>query len=220
MSGFFDDGYAIVERVLDHAQCEVLGNRVGDAARGTAGSRNVLDAPWCRELAAAVRAHCEIRPLLPARAVAVQCTLFDKSPARNWLVAAHQDLSIPVGERIASSAYTDWSRKEGVLYVQPPLAILEGLTAVRLHLDPPTSENGPLRVVPGSHRLGRLDAAQIARSRAGEVACPCPRGGALVMRPLLVHASSKVTGPVSRRVLHFVFGPAALPDGLAWHQTA
>ena len=219
MGGFDRDGYAIIERVLEAARCETIASRLRDTAAGHVGSRNVLQLPWCRELAAAVRAHPEIGPLLPAGAVAVQCTRFDKSPTRNWLVAAHQDLSIPVRERVALPACAGWSRKEGVLYVQPPLAILRTLVAVRVHLDASTKDIGPLRIVPGSHLLGRLDAAGIdeARRCADEVPCLLPRGGALVMRPLLIHASSKVSAAVSRRVLHFVFGPPDLPDGLAWH---
>lgn len=146
--------------------------------------------------------------------------MFHKSAARNWLVTAHQDLSIPVRERIDAPAYAGWSRKDGVLYVQPPRAVLEGLVAVRVHLDASTAENGPLRVVPRSHCLGRLSAEQIeaARRRSGDVACLVPRGGALVMRPCLVHASSQLTAAVPRRVLHFVFGPPRLPHGLAWHR--
>jgi ectoine hydroxylase-related dioxygenase (phytanoyl-CoA dioxygenase family) len=166
--------------------------------------------------------HRDVRPLLPPDPVAVQCTFFDKSPARNWLVAAHQDLSIPVSRRIDSPAYTGWSRKEGVLYVQPPPAVLERLAAVRVHLDASTPDNGPLRVVPGSHRLGRLSAEEIeiARQRDGEITCLVERGGALVMHPLLIHASSKVSAPAPRRVLHFVYGPARLPDGLDWHDAS
>ena len=36
------------------------------------------------------------------------------------------------------------------------------------------------------------------------------------MRPLLLHASSKASGTSRRPVLHFLFDPAALPDGMAW----
>jgi hypothetical protein len=36
------------------------------------------------------------------------------------------------------------------------------------------------------------------------------------MKPLLLHASSKATVPNRRRVLHFLFGPKALPLGLSW----
>jgi hypothetical protein len=73
-------------------------------------------------------------------------------------------------------------------------------------------------VVPGSHRDGRVrDAEAIAlRDASGTVACHVPRGGAMLMRPLLLHASSKATGTSRRRVLHFLYGPPDLPLGLAW----
>jgi hypothetical protein len=38
----------------------------------------------------------------------------------------------------------------------------------------------------------------------------------MLMRPLLLHASSRASGASRRRVLHFVFGPRELPFGLAW----
>ena len=41
-------------------------------------------------------------------------------------------------------------------------------------------------------------------------------GFAVLMRPLLLHASSKATGASRRRVLHFLFGPRQLLLGLAW----
>jgi ectoine hydroxylase-related dioxygenase (phytanoyl-CoA dioxygenase family) len=75
-----------------------------------------------------------------------------------------------------------------------------------------------LRVVPGSHRLGRIDAAAAHREREdrGEDAVSVSKGGLMVMRPLLLHASSKTLADSPRRVLHFVYGPSALPDGLRW----
>src|SRR4051812_114307 len=51
--------------------------------------------------------------VLPRGAVAVQCTLFDKSADKNWLVALHQDLSIPVPERVTHPDCSGWSEKEG-----------------------------------------------------------------------------------------------------------
>jgi ectoine hydroxylase-related dioxygenase (phytanoyl-CoA dioxygenase family) len=135
------------------------------------------------------------------------------------LVAVHQDLSIPVRERIDVAACSAWSEKEGVLFVQPPATVLDTIVAVRLHLDDSTPSNGPLRVVPGSHRRGRLTSAQVqtVREESGEIACPVPKGGVLVMRPLLLHASSKAQVSAPRRVLHFVFGPPVLSLGLSWH---
>ena len=79
--------------------------------------------------------------------------------------------------------------------------------------------DSPLRVVPRSHNQGVIDDAGAAalRTSEGELACLAPRGAALIMRPLLLHASSKGSGEGRRRVLHFVFGPRSLPHQLAWH---
>jgi ectoine hydroxylase-related dioxygenase (phytanoyl-CoA dioxygenase family) len=76
--------------------------------------------------------------------------------------------------------------------------------ALRIHLDDSTEANGPLRVLPGSHRDGVLSEASLdARVAASEaVVCLARRGDALLMRPLLVHASSKATSTTTRRVLH------------------
>jgi len=95
------------------------------------------------------------------------------------------------------------------------------ILAIRLHLDERGLDNGPLRVVPGSHRQGRLSAEQIASwPKENSVTCIVPKGGALVMRPLLLHASSACTIPQSRRVIHLEFASADLPQGLIWHETA
>lgn len=141
-----------------------------------------------------------------------------KSPDHNWLVSIHQDLSIPVAERVQSSACTGWSEKEGEVFVQPPVRVLETVLAVRLHLDDCDESNGALRVVPGSHRFGRISSAKASqlRDRLGEETVRVLKGRAMLMRPLLLHASSKVVSDAPRRVLHFVFGPRSLPEGLRW----
>jgi ectoine hydroxylase-related dioxygenase (phytanoyl-CoA dioxygenase family) len=220
MNAFEDRGYALVPDVLDARQCEVLAGEIEGAGRDRSGSRNLLNLPRCQQLAVSLKAHAGIAAFLEAATVAVQCTLFEKAPQRNWLVALHQDLSIPVAERILHPTCTGWSQKEDVLYVQPPVPVLESLVAVRVHLDDSGPESGPLRVVPHSHRHGRLsvEAANAARCEYGETECVVQRGGALVMRPLLLHASSKARGQSRRRVLHFLFGPAELPHGLRWHR--
>jgi ectoine hydroxylase-related dioxygenase (phytanoyl-CoA dioxygenase family) len=96
--------------------------------------------------------------------------------------------------------------------------VLESIVAVRLHLDDCNERNGALRVVPGSHRLGRLssDEAHREREARGDRFVSVPKGGAMIMRPLLLHASSKSSVASPRRVLHFVYGPTALPEGLRW----
>ena len=217
-SAFDEYGYAIIDAVLDAERCEAVANRVSAASLGRAGSRNLLHDAYCAELALCLKSFAAIAERLPATAVAVQCTLFDKTPARNWLVALHQDLSIPVRERITHRDCTGWSEKEGLLFVQPPLSVLESLVAVRVHLDECGPGAGPLRVVPGSHLHGRLSDSEARHQRQanGEIECFAKRGDALLMRPLLLHASSKATSPSRRRVLHFLFGPAELPNALRW----
>jgi ectoine hydroxylase-related dioxygenase (phytanoyl-CoA dioxygenase family) len=209
-------GYSVLPDLIGIEEVDAIARRV-DGAPGM-GTRRLLDAPWCRYLAETLTANELLRELGTENAEPVQCTLFNKSPDKNWLVSLHQDLSIPVAERVSSAHCIGWSEKEGEVFVQPPVAVLQEVLALRVHLDDCDERNGALRVVPGSHRLGRLTAAQAiqARDAMGEVTVTVPRGGAMLLRPLLLHASSKsvVDGP--RRVLHFVFGPRNLPEGLRW----
>jgi ectoine hydroxylase-related dioxygenase (phytanoyl-CoA dioxygenase family) len=215
---FSRDGFALVHDLLDPAACDALAAAAAACVSEAPGSREMLAQDWCGELAQRLRQHPAIAAIIPTSHVAVQCTYFEKSLAKNWLVPVHQDLSIPVRERVEHPELRGWSEKEGSLFVQPPVALLEELIAVRVHLDPCGESDGPLQFVPGTHRSGRLDAAQArALKHAGPVvSCALDKGGALMMRPLALHASSKASGSSRRRVLHFVFGPADLPCGLEW----
>jgi hypothetical protein len=168
---FETDGFAVIPDVASSAECDAAVVQAALATSDAPGSRTLLSMPWCAALAHAIRHNRTVRALLPEEPVAVQCTYFEKSESQNWLVAVHQDLSIPVRERIDAAACSAWSEKEGVLFVQPPASVLEALVAVRLHLDDSTSSNGPLRVVPGSHRHGRLTSAQV------QAACMISRNG-------------------------------------------
>jgi ectoine hydroxylase-related dioxygenase (phytanoyl-CoA dioxygenase family) len=217
-----ESGYAIIPDVVGNDEISYIERFIDDDGKGVAGTRRLINRPWCRELADRFNRDTRLSVTLAADSRPVQCTLFVKSTARNWLVSIHQDLSIPVAERVDDPEYQGWSEKEGELCVQPPVSILNDLVAVRLHLDDCDEYNGALRVVPGSHRFGRLTAAQAkkVRSAQGEVGVRVPRGGVMVMKPLLLHASSKVSINKRRRVLHFVFGPASLPGLLRWQTDA
>lgn len=215
------DGYAVLPRLLPAADCAALSRRL-PAPGSTTGSRCLLAQPWCRTLAGRLRRHALLAPVLDRGLVAVQCSYFQKSLARNWLVPVHQDLSVPVAGRVDHPALQGWSEKEGECFVQAPRELLEQMVAVRLHLDACGLEDGPLRVVAGSHLGGLLApaAASAARRDGPEAACPVPRGGVMLMRPLLLHASSKATGHGARRVLHFLFAPPIAPHGLQWRRRA
>jgi len=107
--------------------------------------------------------------------------------------------------------------KDGVLYSHAPASALSRLVALRVHLDPSEHTNGPLRVVPGSHRLGVLsdDAISELVLRSKAVECIVPRGGILAMRPLLLHASGKASSRIPRRVIHIEYADSTtvVPGG-------
>lgn len=184
----------------------------------SAGSRACLQLRACAALVAPIRMRLAALGLLPMDAVAVQCSLFRKTVGCNWKVACHQDLSVPVAARSADPALTGWSVKEEGLQVQPPVGLLEQLLAVRLHLDDCPAQAGALSVLPGSHRQGRIPVDRIARVRAAtdDTVVEAQAGDLLVMRPLLLHASSKATRPNGRRILHFLFAPPDPGYGLRW----
>lgn len=217
-STWCETGVAHVPEMLSSTRCETLG-RCCDAENGVGRSRSLLERDWCVDLAHELRRDGRLGPFLSPDLVAVQCSLFAKSSDRNWLVALHQDLSVPVAARCGGDGLAGWSIKDDVHYVQPPVALLEQLVAVRVHLDDCTEDDGPLQVVPGSHRHGRLSFAESLHLRgiSGLRSCTARRGDVVLLRPLLLHASSKATGRSRRRVLHFLFGPDDLPGGLRWH---
>jgi Phytanoyl-CoA dioxygenase (PhyH) len=220
-SSLAEHGFAIVPSVLSEPECLAIDAKLASMSAEGAGSRNLLSQAWCVDTAQALRRTPALRDAL-AGYVAIQCTYFEKSPSMNWLVPIHQDLSIPVATRVDHPELNGWSTKEGQLYVQPPPSVLDTLVAIRLHLDDSDSDNGPLRVVPGSHRKGRLggESHGALRSAAGEVECTVPRGGVVTLKPLVLHASSKSRSSRPRRVIHYLYGPELLPLGLSWARAA
>jgi hypothetical protein len=213
-----ENGYFEQPDVLSGRECDRLVAEIASVTSSGAGTRNLLSLPWCVGLAKSLKRHPLLSSALGGGSVAVQCTLFAKSPFTNWSVTPHQDLSIPVASKINTPRCSGWSEKEGSIFTQPPVGVLNTCIAVRLHVDACGTEAGPLTVAPGSHKFGRLRSSAVAQLFASQArhVCIIPRGGALVLRPLLVHASPKAVASVNRRVLHFLFGPATLPFGLQW----
>ncbi|MCC2958418.1 phytanoyl-CoA dioxygenase family protein [Massilia sp. IC2-477] len=219
---FDADGFASVPCVLSTDECNDIEALTGTLDPDAAGTRCLLAEEWCRTLAGRLRRHPGLADVVPGNFVAVQCTYFEKSIERNWLVPIHQDLSIPVAARVEHPALRGWSEKEGGIFVQPPATLLEQLVALRVHLDPCSNDDGPLQFIPGSHRHGRLSAEEaVTRRQAGPlVSCEMGQGDVLAMRPLVLHASPKAQGSSRRRILHFVFGPPELPYGISWQHAA
>lgn len=147
-----------------------------------------------------------------------KATYFDKRPEANWSLPLHQDLTITVHTKVEIPGYTHWSIKAGAPHVQPPVRVLEGIVALRIHLDDCPAENGVLEVVPGSHLQGRISAEALRKMHLDgrAVICPARAGDVLAMRPLLVHGSSKARVPKRRRVLHVEYATAELDAPLQW----
>ena len=210
-------GFAIVPNVLDASACHALASLLGNA--NGAGTRGMLSNPLVAKLAESSLAEF-VRPFLPLRPIPARGIYFDKRPETNWLVAWHQDLTLALKEKAEVPGFGPWSVKEGVPHAQPPMKLLEQMLTVRLHLDDTDADNGALRVLSGTHRLGRLsaEAIQNCRETHEEVLCEAKAGDVLLMRPLLLHASSRSSSARRRRVLHIEFAGFPLPEPLEWHE--
>lgn len=201
------DGFQLVPSCFTDTDCDEFCHQLVHVQ--SAGTRNLLLQDWCRTLSDDVlRRLADFIPGLRSLN-AIQCTYFNKSSSVNWLVPFHQDRSVPVTDVDGNLDGVELSVKEGLPYIQADEQLLKTLIACRIHLDPSTNENGPLRVIRGSHKLGILSDQEIdaARRRAPEVTLTAPRGSALLMSPLLIHASAKSTSDMPRRVLQFLFAP-------------
>jgi|SRR5271156_4010509 len=178
-----------------------------DAPRSRAGIRHAMRHRAIARFAEDVRLLDLAREVLGPEAFPFRATLFDKSPVSNWLVAWHQDTALPLRERREVAGWGPWSVKDGVIYSHAPASALSQVLALRLHLDDSRAENGPLRVLPGTHILGVLTDAEMLRSATTTPSqeCVVPAGGILAMRPLIVHASSKSRSAMPRRVLHIEY---------------
>ncbi len=221
------DGFSIVEGVLSPQTLDDLVTALEHmsdtgAVRKRGGifaQRNFLAAsPEVRRLAQSSEVRALIEPVMGEHFFPVRGILFDKIPDANWKVPWHQDVTIAVREKVAAEGFGPWSIKANVLHVQPPPSILENMLSVRLHLDECGEENGALRVIPGSHVRGRIPEAEIlaTREQIPERVCAVGAGGALLMRPLLLHASSSSHIPGHRRVVHLDFASIQLPAGMHW----
>lgn len=129
----------------------------------------------------------------------------------------HQDTALPLGERREAPGWGPWSVKGGVVYAHAPAAALNQVLALRIRLDDSVAENGPLRVLSGTHKMGVLSDNAIHKLAEGltSIHCLVPRGGILAMRPLVVPASSKSRSQMPRRVLHIEYAASwVVGDGL------
>jgi len=178
--------------------------------------RNLLSSPFVRQLIVSEPA-VSLVDQISTGSIAIRAILFDKTGNANWTVPWHQDRSIAVAEKINVPGFGPWSEKAGVTHVQPPVSLLQEMFTLRFSLDECGPDNGPLRVIHATHRK-ILAPAEIETSVRGglESNCMTAAGGVVIIRPLILHASSPANSASHRRILHVEFGPPSLPGGLRW----
>jgi len=208
------DGYARIHRCVSEETIQALETALDADQHGI---RNLLSNSIVLVIAGSDEVRRPVASVLGAGCFAVRGIFFNKNPRANWKVTWHQDCVIAVREKLDIEGWGPWSSKAGVIHVRPAPAILQHMLATRIHLDDCGENNGPLRVIPGSHRDGILSDAEIQdRSKGRAVACAGLRGDAILMRPLILHSSPPATKPSNRRVVHLEFATHELPCGAKW----
>jgi hypothetical protein len=221
------DGHLLLRGVLDAAAVDraaadcaaalencAAGDSVLTSQRGRAyGARNLLQLwPGAVDLLRAAPLAEMLKDVLGEAAGVVRGLYFDKPPGASWSLPWHRDLTVAVKKHGPLGRFNKPTFKAGVPHLEAPVELLATMLTARVHLDAMKPENGPLQVVPGSHRL---DAAP----RPVET-IHCAAGDVLLMRPLLSHASiTSAEGCTEhRRIVHLEMSPTAeLPDGYEWH---
>jgi ectoine hydroxylase-related dioxygenase (phytanoyl-CoA dioxygenase family) len=226
---FEQNGFGILEKVLDTETVLLLINEVSKLESSNSvrrksetvyGVRNLLNlSPAIREFSRSKSVRKIAENFLGKNAKVVRAIFFDKTAEANWKVPWHQDLTIAVKEKRETKGFTAWTRKAEIQHVQPPVEILEKMLTLRFHLDDANETNGALKVIPKSHKGGRLSASEIKlRRQANEtLICSVKKSDCLIMRPLILHSSSAAASPKNRRVVHFEFSADDLPNGLDWY---
>ena len=218
MASFFENGYLIAENVFERSEMESFIERLGvlNAEPERPGYRHLMADNAVRRLANDPRLTELVENISGKRMVPFKATLFNKAGKANWLVAWHQDTALPV---VRPPSFDEWGTaaiKDGITFCQAPTRALRQIVAIRVHIDDSVADNGPLRVIPGSH-IERLSDKEIDRAvtKGPQVTCTVAKGGVIAMSPLIVHASSKCISDRPRRVLHIEYAPALeLSDGV------
>jgi ectoine hydroxylase-related dioxygenase (phytanoyl-CoA dioxygenase family) len=157
-----------------------------------------------------------VRQLFGEDYFVVKSIYFDKPETSNWFVSYHQDLTISVDKKAELQNFGPWTVKQDQFAVQPPIDILQNIFTLRIHLDDTDQNNGALKVIAKSHLKGIYRPETIDWKTEVETICNVPKGGLMIMKPLLLHSSSKTTNNKKRRVIHIEFSNVELPTEIQW----
>lgn len=158
------------------------------------------------------------RSILKGKVKLVRALFFDKTPDKNWYVTWHQDKTVTLNKKVDLKGWHTWSLKDGVYHVQPPVSVLDNMLTLRLHIDSSDQENGCLKVIPGTHKHGILNQGEIDNivGNSTAISCEVEASDVVIMRPHVLHSSSKASKPHHRRVVHLEYSSYELPEGVTW----
>ncbi len=224
-SEYETNGYFLVKKALDGSEVSSLiqALSVFDKEMNNYGIRGVMNkVPIIRELANSAPLTDIAKAILGESAKPVRSVFFDKVPTANWNVAWHQDTSIAVKKKIDIPGFGPWSEKQGVTHVEPPQDYLAQTLTLRVHFDNANTETGVLRIIPGTHRNGRISSKRlieiVEKSVSEIIECNAGPGDVLMMCPLLFHSSRKALNPTHRRIIHIEYSARTLPEPLEWYE--
>lgn len=209
------EGYARCPVVLDEAAVVDLEGILD--ARGAFSRRPVPLGPLADWIARTFLADLMPRLLGPGARV-IRAFYLDKTPEENWALAWHQDTTLAFAEAKDVEGFGAWVNKAHFFHAQAPAELMARVLSTRLHFDDIDAAQGALKVLPGTHRDGKLDDAAIARRAEAHapVYLPALRGEVLLMHPLLLHGSDRAREPRRRRILHLEWAAFDPPGGLRW----
>lgn len=236
------DGCQLIRSALSPQQieqakvhCEELLQSSGPgilSSRGVAyGARNLLELwPTVVTLLKSNEVQQFVSAVIGPDAMLVRGLLFDKPPSRSWTLPWHRDRTIAVEDFDVNQlpdGFSSPTRKARTMHLNAPVSLLKQMITLRISLDPMTSENGQLAVLPGSHIVSDCDADIEAiaecNNKASRAGGPrpvyCDAGDIFAMRPLLAHSSIKSAEhtQLRRRVVHLeICDPRLLPQPLNW----
>ncbi len=199
-------GYYLADEVLSGKRFRDIERALPDTE--SSGTRKLLEIESFLELSREIRTNPSTMQVLEGL-IPIQGIYFRKNRDHNWSLKFHRDSIIPIK---GTGPWKSAGNKDGFNNVHAPFEFIERCVAVRVALD--DCEDGDLRVVPGSHLNQSIEANK------NETVVKVPKGHALVLRPNLLHGSSKLVSSVSRRVLHFLYAPSKPPHSYRWYHAA
>jgi len=143
---------------------------------------------------------------------------YNKAPQANWFTVLHQNLTIPVKEKLPVEGFTGWSKKDGITSVMAPSGLLQNLFSIFIYLEDIDESSGALKIVPGSHHkiLSIQERNALSENSLAKI-CPVPRGGVHIIKPLLLQGFSKLKAFKKSSFIQLDFCSIELPGGLQWY---